>query len=250
MTSKSKSLIIYEGPSVYDGAPIVAIATFKSKNRKTGVMVQTWIMRADVEPHDAQRDGDDASVCGACPLRPLAVKLAKLEGEKRAQCYVVVIQAPLSVYRAYKRGSYEYATPEQMRALLQGGMARLGAYGDPASVPFHVWQRMGVGSGEFGHTGYTHGWLRPASFDKRILGITMLSVDPVSERDDASLLPSGARSFRVLGPNETPRAGEIECPASRGVQCADCGLCAGTNKQAKNIVIKAHGGSTPIAARG
>jgi hypothetical protein len=193
MTSKSKSLIFYEGPSVYDGAPIVSIATFKSKNRKTGLMVQIWIMRADVEPHAAQRDGDDASVCGACPLRPLSVKLAKLEGEMRAQCYVVVIQAPLSVYRAYKRGSYAYATPEQMRERLQGGMARLGAYGDPASVPFHVWQRMGVGTGEFGHTGYTHGWLQPASFDKRILGITMLSVDPVSERDDAPLLRNAAR---------------------------------------------------------
>ena len=244
------SLIIYEGPSEYDGAPTVAIATFKSKNRKTGTMAQIWIMRADVEPHDAQRTGDDASVCGACPLRPRAVKLAKLEGEKRAQCYVVVVKAPLSVYRAYKRGSYDYATPEQMRALSQGGMVRLGAYGDPASVPYDVWERMGVGTGEFGHTGYPHGWLWPATFDRRILGITMLSVDPVSERDDAPLLPTGARSFRVLGPNESPRADEIECPSSRGVQCAKCGLCAGTNKQAKNIVIKAHGGATPNAARG
>ena len=42
--------IIYEGPSQIDGAPIVAIATLKSRNRKNGAMIQTWILRAYMHP--------------------------------------------------------------------------------------------------------------------------------------------------------------------------------------------------------
>jgi hypothetical protein len=38
---KKQSFILYEGPSVLDGAPIMCIATFGTKNRKTGAMVQT-----------------------------------------------------------------------------------------------------------------------------------------------------------------------------------------------------------------
>lgn len=36
--------IIWEGKSRFDGKPIVCIATENSKNRKTGDMVQTWIL--------------------------------------------------------------------------------------------------------------------------------------------------------------------------------------------------------------
>jgi hypothetical protein len=73
-------VIIYEGPSVIDGAPIVAIATgFKSpsSNDKTGTMIQVWILRADIAPHEAQKTGADESICGDCPMRPLLVKMAR-----------------------------------------------------------------------------------------------------------------------------------------------------------------------------
>ena len=45
--------ILYEGPSMLDGAPIVVIATGfaeRSGNDKTGAMIQTWILRADIPP--------------------------------------------------------------------------------------------------------------------------------------------------------------------------------------------------------
>jgi len=74
-----RGLELWRGASRLDGAPIVAIATglaAPSSNPKTGPMVQTWILRADVAPHEAQRDGRDASVCGDCPLRPLMARLA------------------------------------------------------------------------------------------------------------------------------------------------------------------------------
>lgn len=70
-------VVLYEGPSAIDGSPIVAIVTgFKdpSKNDKTGTMLQVWILRADVEPHEAQKTGADSAVCGDCPMRPLLIK--------------------------------------------------------------------------------------------------------------------------------------------------------------------------------
>ena len=63
------SFIFYRGASQIDGAPIVGIATVNSGNRKTGVMVQTWIIRDDVHPVVASRTGADASICGNCPHR-------------------------------------------------------------------------------------------------------------------------------------------------------------------------------------
>jgi hypothetical protein len=78
-----RGLELWRGPSRLDGAPIVAIATGlaePSSNPKTGPMVQTWILRADSSPQEAQRTGADASVCGDCPLRPL---LARASGGAR-----------------------------------------------------------------------------------------------------------------------------------------------------------------------
>jgi hypothetical protein len=77
-----QGIVIWEGPSRLDGAPIVAIATGlarSSSNEKTGPMVQTWILRQDQAPHVAQRTGADESVCGNCPLRPLMQRRVELE---------------------------------------------------------------------------------------------------------------------------------------------------------------------------
>ena len=61
--------IFYRGASPIDGAPIVAVATLKSANSKTGDMVQTWILREDISPLDAIGSGEDASICGNCAHR-------------------------------------------------------------------------------------------------------------------------------------------------------------------------------------
>ena len=63
--------ILGEFNSPIDGKPCVAIATgFKSKsqNAKTGGdMIQTFFIRADVEPHTAFKNGEGYSCCGDCP---------------------------------------------------------------------------------------------------------------------------------------------------------------------------------------
>jgi hypothetical protein len=92
-------IILYEGPSAIDGAPIVVIANriaTGSNNAKTGAMVQTFIMRADVNPFRALKTGQDESICGDCPQRPF----------KGGKCYVDVAKSVASVYGAYERGRY------------------------------------------------------------------------------------------------------------------------------------------------
>src|SRR4249920_2581675 len=110
-----------------DGAPIVAIALTASTNRKTGNMVQTYILRDDIAPLAALKTGDDASICGNCKHRPI------LGGA----CYVFVGQGPTVVYKTLARGGYPQAA--DIAALGAGRMVRLGTYGDPAAVPVAVW---------------------------------------------------------------------------------------------------------------
>ena len=67
--AKHKGFVIQRGLSPIDGKPFVVIMTMESKNRKTGNMIQVWIMRDDIDPVEAVREGDDYSICGKCPHR-------------------------------------------------------------------------------------------------------------------------------------------------------------------------------------
>ena len=59
---KFSGVILYQGPSLLDGAPIVVILTFSTDNAKTGDMLQTWILRADMPPTVAIQSGDVLAV--------------------------------------------------------------------------------------------------------------------------------------------------------------------------------------------
>ncbi len=52
-----KSGIIYNGPSLLDGKPIVVIATFSNRNTKTGAVVQTYIFAVRYQPAGSKQDG-------------------------------------------------------------------------------------------------------------------------------------------------------------------------------------------------
>jgi hypothetical protein len=223
------SRVIYEGPSQLDGAPLVVIATDSSKNRKTGNMVQTWIMRADLTPVEAIKKGDDRSVCGECPHRPAV----------RGSCYVVVAKAPFSVWKAYKRGRYPQATTAGARkAIGAGRMVRLGAYGDPAAVPVNVWEELAAEA--IGVTGYTHHWQEMGESDKASAyqRICMASCDSPAER--AAAKAAGWRTFRTRESDEAIEAGEIICPGGREggrrLTCETCGNCNGKNDGRRNDV--------------
>ena len=235
-------VILYEGPSLLDGAPIVAIANridTASNNDKTGAMVQTFIMRQDIDPHLATKSGDDSSVCGNCPLRPATAAMGP-------RCYVKTFQAPKSTWKAYHRN--RYARPgvdfdvELLPEIFAGKTVRIGSYGDPAAVPVAVWRKFTAHAAAW--TGYTHQWR--ANADLR--GIVMASADSAQDAIDASA--AGWRSFRVRGPADELKNNEIVCPASKEAgqrtQCASCKLCQGASIAAKSIAIIDHG---PTAKR-
>jgi hypothetical protein len=227
MMKKPTGRILYRGPSVLDGAPIVAIATLGTTNAKTSAMVQTWILREGIAPHEATKTGDDSSVCGNCRHRPV----------NAGTCYVTVFQAPLSVWKAYGRGAYPDATaPAAAAELGAGRMVRLGAYGDPAAVPSRVWQALISRSA--GWTGYTHQWQRP-DFDRAIGELCMASAD---SPEDATLARArGMRYFRVRRADEPLRAREFACPASpeggNRRTCATCKACNGAGRGASPVII-------------
>jgi hypothetical protein len=231
---------IYNGPSMIDGRPVVAIVTPGSANVKTGSMAQVWILPADENPSRAIHTGSDASVCGDCKHRGSIV-----DGRNTGRtCYVLVFQAPRSVWEAWKRGRYTVSTPAAAAVALAGQNVRLGAYGDPAALPADV--SRAIVSMAPKHTGYTHQWQGSGS-GPELADVCMASADTPAEASAAA--GSGFRYFRVsaVGVNELT-AGEISCPASaesgKVTTCDRCGLCSGSVRQndgRKHIVIQAHG---------
>lgn len=230
--SKFKGFVVWEGPSPVDGQPIVMIATMRSGNRKTGDMVQTWILRQDVDPVEACKARADVSVCGSCPHRG-----DPLTGADRA-CYVNLGQAPLAVWRSYERGLYPRFQRKHW-GLLSGRKVRFGAYGDPGLVPL---DRLALlASLADGWTGYTHQW---RDIDAGYADYLMASCD--SRDDYVAARAAGFRSFIVVGKGaERPDRAVLCMSESRGLSCLDCGACAGTRQGAVagavDIFIEAHG---------
>ncbi len=228
-------MTIWRGTSNLDGeTPIVVLATYSarkagnSNNRKTGDMIQTWILRDDIEPHAAFRAGYDEGICGTCAHRSPA------SGGSGA-CYVMTFQAPLQVWRAYKRGNVRDLDLD----VFKDRKVRFGAYGDPAAAPFEVWEK--IANVAAAVTGYTHAW---RDCDSRFSQYCMASVDNLEEYRAAR--HSGYRSF-VVRPAGTPKPfGLVTCPASdeagKRTTCAECLQCGGTsNGRRADITIAAHG---------
>jgi len=202
----------------------------KSKNAKTGDMLQTWILHDDVPPIDALRSGKDQSICGSCPLRGFA-------GKQRG-CYVRVDQAPTNVWKAYKRGAYQEMPLYSPWSMFGANRAiRLGSYGDPVAVPLMIWDSLISRASNW--TGYTHQWHREDSQEYR--HILMASVESFEQMQYARIM--GWRTFRIGG--VATRKDEIHCPATAEggfkAQCETCGLCKGVSLNAANIVLRAHG---------
>jgi len=180
--NKPKGFILQRGTSPIDGNPFVVIMTMSTTNRKTGDMIQVWILRDDVNPVAAVATGEDISVCGDCPHRK--------QPDGTRSCYVNVGQAPNSIWKAYKRGSYgklSDLTPE----MLQGRKIRWGAYGDPALISPTLFTTINEHS--VGHTAYTHQWRAP--FAQWARGAMQASCDGLQDYLEASA--HGWKTFRV-----------------------------------------------------
>lgn len=211
-------MILYEGPSVIDGKPIVVIMTGTkqpSMNAKTGAMAQTYILRQDIPPVEAVKSKEDASICGDCPHRGTS-------------CYVNVGQGPSAVWRTYKNLGYNQCSPKKAGYNLA---IRVGAYGDPGAVPASIWKDLLSKARMW--TGYTH----QALSSPELMGNMQASAD--SPEEALKLQALGWKTFRVKSEDEPLLPGEIICPNEKsGMQCIVCGLCDGRKK---NIAINVHG---------
>ena len=221
--------ILYRGPSLLDGKPIVVIAiTKRSSNVKTGNVVQTYILVDNGKsPLENLKSLADESICGSCIHR---------RGKKGA-CYVNVGQGVTMVYKSLLKGNYPVYDPTTIDPV-SGKMVRLGTYGDPASVPRYVWDLLLANAS--GHLGYTHQWKNGQA--DHVMDLCMASADNASERLQAKLLKY--RTFRVRSASEPVLKGEFECPASKEqnkrLTCVECKACSGgigTNKGDPVIIV-------------
>jgi hypothetical protein len=247
--------VFYRGPSLLTGDPIIGVVTGLeggSHNAKTGPMVQAWILRSDIAPTDAVREGLDDAICGNCALRGI--------GGRDRKCYVTTWLGPYKVWKRFVAGDYLEASWLDLHALLEGRHLRLGAYGDPAAVPFEVWRALLIKTA--GWVGYTHAW---RVCDPRLKTIAMASVDSEHEFFIAHL--AGWRTFRVrldpdpllvvhqrLSSRKVSVPLEFVCPASDEAghrsTCQACQLCRGQASPARSVAILAHGKPSTLRAYG
>jgi hypothetical protein len=213
---------------IHEDESRVIIATGFSKtsdNRKTGDMIQIWILVRSMDPVRAIKEGLDRLICGSCVHRGDGT------GGERS-CYVNVGQAPLGIWRAWKAGRYPTL---QFMDCFAGRKVRFGAYGDPTHLPLPI--ALAIAGVSSGWTGYTHQWRKPSLQGwKQIL---MASVDTTAELLIARSM--GWSTFRVT-PDLDHHSFEKLCASERdGTACADCLFCDGSRSGILSIHIPAHG---------
>lgn len=238
------SRVFYRGVSPVDGAPIVGIISglvHPSGNEKTGgLFLQTWILRADVEPKDAVKMDFDKSICGTCIHRG--------DHGKGRTCYVRLSHGPAGVWKSFDSGNIIDITESDLQHIRSMGVGlRMGAYGDPAMIPFDVWRTL-LDCVPF-NTGYTHRDV--AAIDAGFAKYVMASCETQREVDYAT--SHGYRSFYVApkGTVTIDLPATIECRATAiDKQCDTCKLCGIKGaKSGVNIWIAAHGIQAQAVAR-
>lgn len=238
-------MIVWQGPSLLDGRPIVVIVTGVKKassNTKTSDMPQVWILCADQHPVEALRSGCDSSICGDCIHRPKVTGDKALSKASRS-CYVNTMSIG-SIYRVYRDGRYDTVSVADAANMLEGREVRLGAYGDPAAVPLSVWDTL---LAKCLSTGYTHQWRK---CDPGYARYCMASCDSTIDVELSTSM--GYRTFFVQDTDSMATAerkvGDIKlswCPASKEMgkvtTCNKCMVCSGTRSGLRsNVTIILH----------
>jgi hypothetical protein len=223
---------VTNGFILHEDSSRVVIATGFNKpsdNRKTGDMIQIWILCKAEDPVTAIRTGLDRLICGNCRHR--GHEENGVFGVERT-CYVNQGQAPLQIWNSWKAGNY--ATLRSLE-VFTGRKVRFGAYGDPTHMPLSL--ALAIAGVASGHTGYTHQWRKPSLQGwKQLL---MASVDTVGELVIARSL--GWSTFRVT-PDTDHHTVESLCASDRsGTPCADCLACSGARGGIQAIHIPVHG---------
>ena len=225
-----RGAILYEGPSQFDGKPIVVIIIYKSSNPKTNDIPQAYIIRQDIPPTEARRSGDDVSICGNCAFRSRG-------------CYVNPMGV-LSIWKSYQAGKYsDWAHVQWWLARNAPRVLRAGAYGDPVAAPVWIWDKLNkMMPKDATLLSYTEQWRSRRAQAYR--WFCMASVKSYKEQLEAKA--KGWRTFRIYPPEDAELAkGQIICPyeATDTVTCLSCGLCDGG--EGPDIANPVHG-SKPL----
>lgn len=218
----SNGFVIHE-----DSVRVIIATGFStpSDNRKTGDMIQVWILVKLVDPVQAIKEGLDRLICGNCRHR------GNGDGSERS-CYVNAGQAPLGIWRAWRAGKYPTL---QWMDIFAGRKVRFGAYGDPTHMPLSL--ALAIAGVASGHTGYTHQWRKPSLQAWRQL--LMASVDTTAELLIARSM--GWSTFRVT-PDLDHHSFEQLCASERnGTPCSICLGCPGARNGIQSVFIPAHG---------
>lgn len=224
---------LWRGPSRFNGEEIVVLATFRSRNEKTGDMIQVWILRADKSPLAAVVEGGEQATCGTCPLQH---KASGGEG----LCYVNKMYVK-GTWEAWQRGQYPKFNEREHGKYFRDRVIRWGAYGDPAMFPARVAKPLFKLAR--GWTGYTHQWRDAYAQDWK--PYVMASVESPEARQRAK--SSGWRTFRVRRLDEPMEPKERMCPASpeggNKAHCESCQACDGSARGSglADISIIVHG---------
>jgi len=227
--------ILYRGKSFIGNGNVVAIATLKSKNGKTGNMVQVWILPDNgLSPLEAVQANQNADACGTCALQGV-----NIEGRTVGRvCYVNLGQAPAGVWKAYQKGLYPMYDRKVHGQFLKGRFIRIGSYGDPAALPVRLVRYLSkVGKG---FTGYSHQlfWIKERRAST-LASMLMASCHTPAMHKEAQR--RGWRSFVTISEKQSPPANAVQCPNyTHGVTCLQCQLCQGTSKKAKDVYVIAH----------
>lgn len=209
--------------SDYDGSDCVAIA-IPEGNRKTGDMVQVGMQ--PIGSRDNVRAGNPGT-CGPCPLASICC-YPWVRGAWRQHG---AIESPTSA-------AWDWSILERWA---QGLCVRWGSYGDVGSMPYRL--RRKIARWELNRprnrrgTMYSESWRKSPRSPLRL--VSMASC--VSPEERAKANRAGWRTFRIRPIGAPILHGEIDCPSSRGVHCADCRLCSGARTKAKDVTIEVHG---------
>jgi len=226
---KPTGYVIYEGSSLLNGEPIVAILTLKSANVKTGDVATVWYLHQNINPIEAKQTGADKAICGSCP-------------HMKGSCYVQVYQAPNNIFKSYKKGIYPKEKPENLVGMFSS--IRFGGYGDSASVPTPVNKSL-ITDNLKTVLGYTHQW-KSKTFDPENLDFCQASVDTLKDVELFKRKFPNKFYFRVTrNIDKALPINEVVCKnvVDPTIKCNTCGICNG-NKA--NVVVPVHGATSII----
>jgi len=252
---------------IYHQDNVIVLATGKEKpsiNSKTGDMIQTYIMRADIAPDEAAKIGLDETVCGSCALRPLLVKLYGKTGD--VPCYVDKVRGPAGAWHSWNNGRVEYMTPAELSDIIAEKMTCPGLCLDTCKLDHshlyknaypksgharktceklnHCTTPLGIRDGAYGdpgvvpielwqqlhnngakRTSYTHQW----QTKPELKTMAMASIDsqtfPDVDKAIEDAKAMGFRWYRMLKAGETMRPDEMLCPEARKELNVQCANC-------------------------